>query len=274
MPVEKEGVDLTADVVQTSPDTPRSGDNDVRTDLRISNTGSKDIEEVEINPQFPDGISSSDSMTEKLFINRISEGSSSRQELEVDIEDELRPGAYWINLSTSYEDTDSNSYTEEMRVPLRVEGRPDLELVNASKKMKAGSTSDLELTVVNTGSQDAEAVSARVIAQSSQPFSLADRSDYIGEIRPGEKGKAVLSISSDRSASLKEHQLKIEMRANGDSEEGDNSVYTFTNNASVELVGRSQSVLLYLGVVAAGLVLMLAAFRHFRSENVEGGDSE
>ena len=274
MPVEKEGVDLTADIVQTSPDTPRSGDNDVRMDLRVSNTGSKDIEEVEIKPQFPDSISSSDSMTEKLFINRISEESSSRQELEVDIEDELRPGAYWINLSTSYEDTDSNSYTEEMRVPLRVEGRPDLELVNTSMKMKAGSTSNLELTVVNTGSQDAEAVSARVIAQSSQPFSLADRSDYIGEIRPGEKGKAVLSISSDRSASLKNHQLKIELRANGDSEEGDSSVYTFSDNVEVELVERSQASLIYIGVAAAGLVLVLAAFRHFRGENVDRGEEE
>lgn len=274
MPVEKEGVDLTADVVQTSPDNPRTGDNDVRMDLRVSNTGSKDIEEVEIIPEFPEGISSSDSMTEKLFIDRIGESSSSNQELKLDIADELRPGVYRINLSTSYEDTDSNSYTEEMSIPLRVEGRPDLELANASMEMKAGSTSDLELTVVNTGSQDAETVSARVIAQSSQPFSLADRSDYIGEIKPGEKGKAVLSISSDRSASLKKHQLKIEMRANGDSDEGDNSVYTFTGNASVDLEERSQASLIYIGVAAAGLVLLLAAFRHFRGKESEEGDTE
>ena len=274
MPVEKEGVDLTADVVQTSPDTPRSGDNDVRMDLRISNTGSKDIEEVEVKPQFPEGISSSDSMTEKLFIDRITEGTSSNQELKVDIEDEVRPGVYWINLSASYEDTDSNSYTEQLRVPLRVEGRPDLELRNFSMEMKAGSTSDLELTVVNTGSQDAEAVSARVIAQSSQPFSLADRSDYIGELKPGEEGKAVLSISSDRSASLKNHQLKVELRANGDSDEGDSSVYTFSDNAEVELTERSQSSLIYIGILAGGLVAAIAVFRHFRSRKIEGGEKE
>ena len=274
MPVEKEGVDLTADVVQTSPDTPRSGDNDVRMDLRLSNTGSKDIEEIEINPRFPESISSSDSMTEKLFINRIFEASSSRQELKVDIEDELDPGVYRINLSTRYEDTDGNSYSEEMTVPLRVEGRPDLELRNNSLEMKAGATSQLRLTVANTGSQDAEAVSARVIAQSSQPFSLADRSDYIGEIGPGEEGTAVLSISSDRSASLKNHQVMIELRANGDSEEGDNSVYTFSENTEVVLVERSRSSLIYVGVAAAGLVLVLAAFRHFRSESVNGGEKE
>jgi len=213
-------------------------------------------------------------MTEKLFINRISEASSSRQELKVDIEDELDPGVYRINLSTRYEDTDSNSYSEEMTVPLRVEGRPDLELRNNSLEMKAGATSQLRLTVANTGSQDAEAVSARVIAQSSQPFSLADRSDYIGEIGPGEEGTAVLSISSDRSASLKNHQVMIELRANGDSEEGDNSVYTFSENTEVVLVERSRSSLIYVGVAAAGLVLVLAAFRHFRSESVNGGEKE
>ncbi|WEL23472.1 COG1361 S-layer family protein [Candidatus Nanohalovita haloferacivicina] len=265
MPVEKEGVDLTADVVKTSPDTPRSGDNDVRVDLRVSNTGSKTVEEVEIYPEFPENISSSDSMTEKLFIDRIGREDSSNQELEIDLDEKLKEGVYWINLSTSYEDSDSNSYQEDMQIPLRVEGRPDLELRNSSMQMKAGETSSMTLDVVNTGLQDAEAVSVRVIAQSSQPFSLSDRSDYIGELEPGEEGKAVLEISSDRSAALKSHQLKIELRANGDSDEGDSSVYTFTDNMDVQLTERSDSNLVYLGIGAAALVALAAVFKHLKS---------
>ncbi|QKQ98234.1 hypothetical protein GKQ38_01720 [Candidatus Nanohaloarchaea archaeon] len=276
MPVEKEGVDLTADVVKTSPDTPRAGDNDVRLGLRVSNTGNKDIEEIKVVPEFPEGVSSSNAMTEKILIDRISRTGSAREQLSVDLRDDLRPGVYWINLSASYEDTESNSYSEKLEIPLRVEGRPDLEVVNSSMEMKAGSTAQLELTVLNTGTQDAEAVSARVIAQRSQPFSLADRSNYIGEIKPGEKGKAVLSISSDRSASLKEHQLKIELRANGDSEEGDNSVYTFTENVDVRLEDRARSPLIYIGTATALLLLTIGLFRHFhgRKDDSEGGESQ
>jgi len=57
-----------------------------------------------------------------------------------------------------YEDTSSNQYSEEIQLPLRVEGRPDLELVNASTEMKAGETRQLHVNVENTGEQDAESV--------------------------------------------------------------------------------------------------------------------
>jgi len=83
-----------------------------------------------------------------------------------------------------------------------------------------------------------------VIAERSQPFSIEDRSNYIGEIESGETSEAVLRLSAERSASLKTHQVKVQLRANGDSQEGDNLVYTFTEDTEIELTGRTQSPLI------------------------------
>lgn len=272
MPVDNEGVDLTADVVKTSPRTPRTGNNYVEIDYRLTNTGNKPVQEVEMMPSTPEYIDTSYSQDEKFFVGRLNEGESVQKTLTVDLEDSLQPGLQLIDIKTTYEDTDSNPYSEQLQLPLRVEGRPDLEIVDKKLEMKAGATSELRLDVENTGEQDAESVTARVIAERTQPFSLEDRSDYVGEIEAGETGEAVLKISSDREASLKTHQLKVQLRASGDSEEGDSSVYTFTEDTKVELTDRSRSPLVSGGIVAALLVLSGALYRyrnHFRGEDSE-----
>ena len=108
-----------------------------------------------------------------------------------------------------------------------------------------------------------------MIAERSQPFSLEDRSNYIGEIESGESSEAVMKISADRTASLKRHQLKVQFRANGDSEEGDQSVYTFTEQTGIELTERTQSPLIYIGVVAALIVLAAMIYRYRSGKSQE-----
>jgi hypothetical protein len=276
MPVDNEGVDLTADVQKTTPGVPRPGDDYVEMDLRYVNTGNKPIEELEIRPATPEHVETSYSRGEKFFISRINEGESYSESLTVNLDEDLEPGTHWIDLKATYEDLDGNPYSEELRVPLRVEGRPDLEVVNTSTVMKAGASKQLHVTLRNTGEQDAESVTARIIAERSQPFSLADRSNYIGEIESGETAEAVMKISADRSAAMKTHRLKVQLRANGDSEEGDHSVYTFTEQTGVKIDGRTQSPLIYVGVAAAALVVLAAGARYFRGgksgEDEEGGD--
>ncbi|MFB6189968.1 MAG: COG1361 S-layer family protein [Candidatus Nanohaloarchaea archaeon] len=262
MPVDNEGVDLSSNVVKTEPSVPRPGDDYVETRLSFTNTGNKPLEEIEIKPATPEMVEPSFSRNEKFYIDRIPEGKSASRMLSLNLDEDLQPGLHWINLSATYEDGDSNQYSEELQVPLRVEGRPDLELVGGKTEMKAGATEKLRVKIRNKGAQDAESVTARVIAERTQPFSLKDRSNYIGEIEPGETAEAVMKISSDRAAALKTHQLKVQLRATGDSEEGDNSVYTFTEEAPVELTGRSRSPLVIGGIVAALLVLAATLYRY------------
>lgn len=279
MPVDNEGVDISANVEKTEPTTPRPGDNYVEAHITYTNTGNKPLEEIEIRPETPANITPAYSESEKFYINQLLEGESAKRTLTLELDEGLDPGLHWIDLKATYEDESGNPYSETLKAPLRVEGRPDLELVNAETEMKAGATKQLHIKVRNTGEQDAESVTARIIAERTQPFSLKDRSNYLGEIEAGETGEAVLKLSAERSANLKTHQVKVQLRANGDSEEGDNSVYTFTEEAKITLDGRTQSPLISFGIAAAVLVALAASYRYFRSsgkseEDEEGGDFE
>lgn len=267
MPVDNEGVDISANVQKTDPTVPRAGDNYVKTEVVYTNTGNKPLEEIEIYPETPKNIDPAYSQDEKFYVNQLLEGDSVTRTLTLKLDENLEAGLHNIDLSANYEDESGNSYTENLKVPLRVEGRPDLELIDAEMKMKAGETSELRVKVENTGEQDAESVTARIIAERTQPFSLNDRSNYIGEIESGETAEAVMSISADSEAALKKHQIKVQLRANGDSEEGDRSVYTFTEQANVELTGRTESSLIYIGIVAALIVALAASYKYLKGRS-------
>lgn len=271
MPVDREGVDITGDVTRTSPTVPRPGDNYVEIDFSVANTGNKPLEEIELKPETPELVDTSFSKDEKFFIDRLEEGISSSRTLSVNLGEKLEAGRHMVNLSAVYEDVGGNAYSEKISLPLRVEGKPDLELTGAEKTMMAGEDSSVRITVKNTGEQDAESVTARLISERTQPFSLEDRSNYIGEIESGEKSEAVMKISSDRSAVMKTHRLKIRLRSNGDSEEGDHSVYTFTEDKEIRIEGRTRSSMIYLGVIAALLVLGGGIYRHFKNQRRENG---
>lgn len=255
MPVEKEGVELTTTTLDTDPRQPRPGDDYVNQKIRVTNTGNKPVEEIEIVPQTDEFIQTAYSEDEKFYIGRINPGESSVIDLGLQLDERLEPARYSVILETSFEDTDSNQYENTLTAPIRIEGKPDLELVNQKFTMKAGETSELYLKIKNTGSQDAESVTARLLTERTQPFSLADRSDYIGEIEPGETAEAALKVSSDRTAALKQHELQVELRASGDSDEGDHSTYTFTETQTVNLKGRTSNPLMYAGGLGALLVL-------------------
>ena len=102
----------------------------------------------------------------------------------------------------------------------------------------AGSKITLEIMLKNVGTEDAEAVDARIIKQSSQPFTFDLRSNYVGELEAGETGKAVFGINIDKEAEQKEHNLKLLIRAKGDSDKGDNNIYTFNRRAIIDVNGK------------------------------------
>lgn len=266
MPVDQQGVDISGNVEATRPQIPRPGNQNVNQNIAFTNTGNKPIEEIEIYPEAPKGMTPSYSSDEKFYINRLETGKTARKTLTLDLEDSLSPGLHNVTLNAVYEDRSGNSYSETLGVPLRIEGRPDLETSHEKLRMKAGDTVDLPLEIENTGEQDAESVSARVISERAQPFSLEDRSGYIGEIESGDTGETILRISAERSAEQRSHRIQVQLRANGDSEEGDRSVYTFTETKEIEINGRRQSPLIYTGTALAVLVAAAGAYRYRRRQ--------
>ena len=113
-------------------------------------------------------------------------------------------------------------------LPFLVKARPNLEIVSVEGSGLAGKTADLYITVKNVGTEDAESTDVRLIKQSAQPFSTDVRSDYLGLIAPGEEAVAVFHLDVSSDAEIKEHDLKLIIRAKGDSDSGDDNIYLFS----------------------------------------------
>jgi hypothetical protein len=271
--VDKEGVELTSTVESTEPKNLRPGNNYATTTVRVTNSGNKPIENIELSPETPDLIRPAYSKDEKFFIGKLNPGESSTMDMSINLDEEIEPGRHVVDLNTVYEDEDSNEYNQVLQKPIRVEGRPDLELESVENVMAAGATSTLRLEIRNDGAHTAESVTARALLEREQPFSLDTRSDYIGDIESGETAEAVMEITADRTATLKDHEVKIQMRATGDSEEGDRSVYTFTEHQEVKLEGRTRSSLIYIGLAGVFVVLTGVIYWRKRGSN-RGGDTD
>ena len=156
----------------------------------------------------------------------------------MDVDEDADSKKYDLELTFNYMDWDDNKYSKEITIPFLVKEKPNIEVIDVKGTGLAGSKITLEVTLENTGTEDAEAVDARIIKQSSQPFSFDLRSNYVGELQVGETGKAVFTINIDKEAEQKEHNLKLLIRAKGDSDKGDNNIYTFNRRAIIDVNGK------------------------------------
>ena len=257
MPVKREGIILGFANMQTEPAEVRPGDDYVKIVGALENVGEKYSKSVEVRLDPPQGIESSYTNDNRLWAGRIDPSQQKDVTFFVDIDEDMDPGLYNITYTMDYMDADDNLYTKSGTIPFRIKPRPYLEVIEAIGSTKAGQDARLEVTVKNTGEESAESVDIRIMKQNSQPFVIDVRSDYVGEIEPGETGKAVFDIKVTRDASVKEHDISLLIRAKGDSEEGDDNIYLFNRQAKLDVTGKAPNQFIVLGSIVLGVVVIL-----------------
>ena len=260
MPVKKEGIVIDIATLETIPSEVRPGDNYVKIEAQVENTGQKDAKAVEINLLLPDGLKSSYTNNNRIWVGLVNAGESKKMTFFVDLDEHAEPKSYTLQAHFSYMDLDDNIYQKTVSIPFLVKTRPYLEVVSFEGKGRAGSQGTLRIILKNTGTESAEAVDVRILKQSSQPFSFDVRSDYIGELEPGEEGTAIFPIDVTRDAAIKDHDFKVLIRAKGDSDEGDDTIYTFNRRATFTVSGVAPNKLLWagiIGVILIGIVIIL-----------------
>lgn len=257
MNVKKQGIILNAASLETVPAEVRPGDNYVKILANIENAGEKDAKSVELTLDLPAGLTASYSDNNRVWVGLVKAGETKQATFFVDVDDDAKNQIYQVKYNFNYMDLDNNKYEESQIIPFLVKPRPYLEVVNFSGSGKAGDTSKLYVTVKNTGTESAEAVDVRVLKQNSQPFGFDVRSDYIGELEPGEEGLAVFDISVNSDAEIKTHDFKLLIRSKGDSDEGDDNIYTYNRRAAFEVTGTKPNHLLTTGVILLVLVLII-----------------
>src|SRR3989339_515149 len=238
LPVKREGIILGIANIVTSPAAVRPGDDFVEITTYIENSGSKSAKSIEAVLSPPDELEHSYSDNNRKWVGKLSPNESKQVSFFVNIDENADSKQYDLDLTLNYADLDNNEYTKKASIPLLVKERPNIEVVDVKGIGLAGSKITLEIMLKNIGTEDAEAVDARIIKQSSQPFTFDLRSNYVGELEAGETGKAVFEINIDKEAEQKEHNLKLLIRAKGDSDKGDNNIYIFNRRAIIDVNGK------------------------------------
>lgn len=256
MPVKREGIQLAIANVESDPRRVRSGDKDVLLHATVVNTGEKQAKDVRILLTYPEGISSSYADGNSRHLGNVAPGETQGVEFSIDTDRGTPAGTYQIGYLMIYEDTDGNRYETRAFFPFVVKKRPDIIVTAVAGEGRAGEEIELRVTLKNIGEETADTVDARILKSASQPFEMDVRSDYVGELAPGEEGIAVFRILADRDAELKEHRMTVLIRATGDSEESDTSVYTFTESAPLPITGKAPNRWPYIAGVAALAIII------------------
>lgn len=237
MPVKKEGISLSISNVVSEPIRVRSGDKNVLLTTEIFNSGEKSAKNVNIKLVYPEGITSSYTNNNQITVGVIETMQTKAVQFYVDTDKLLKEGVYDIKYFLEYQDMEGNSYTTEDSFPFVVKKKPHIVVVESSGEAVTGSKAKITAILRNDGEETADAVDIRIVKQSSQPFEMDVRSDYLGMIRPGESATAVFTIDVLRDAEIKVHNLNVMIRAKGDAEEGDDNIYTFSDSVKLSVTG-------------------------------------
>jgi len=257
VPIKKEGIILNVANLNTNPSQVRPGDKFVEIKTYIENVGQKDSKSVEVilKPN-SDLISSSYTDNNRKWVGRLNAGESKEISFFLNIDEDLVANLYELNLDLNYMDLDDNEYEENINVPFLIKDRSYIEVVNFSGSSLAGDMGELRVEVKNTGSQSAESVDVRILKQSSQPFDFDVRSSYIGELESGESGVAIFNFKVSDKAEIKTHDFKLLIRTKGDTDEGDDSIYTYNRRGQFDVTGEAQNNYIIFGLMLLGLVLV------------------
>ncbi|MCA9496235.1 MAG: hypothetical protein KC589_04800, partial [Nanoarchaeota archaeon] len=266
IPVKKEGIIIDLSSIQTSPSQIRAGDKFVELKTYVENVGEKDSKSIEIILENIEDIEPSYSNNNRLWLGSLGAGESKEVIFYVNLDDFLKEGVYDLNFNIKYMDMEDNSFEKNNTLPLLVKKKPYLEIEKVEGSGLAGDDSKLYIWVKNIGEESAESVDIRILKQNSQPFEFDARSSYIGELEVNESGLAIFDVGILPEAQVKKHDFKLLIRAKGDSDEGDDNIYTFNRRASFEVSGTSPNYFIIYGLIGFVLVLIIFGISKLRGK--------
>ncbi len=186
--------------------------------VTLENIGDDNAETVRMELELPQGFSETYGYSSRANLGTIDAGSSSVGTFYIDLDETVIEGEQDGLIKIYYKesnDEDNKYKTIELPIKIPVNGKPmfSIEEIKTNPDIiKVGNEVELLLTIKNYGSKEAESVSIRAFKESSQPFEFDEKSDFIGKLKPGESGEAVLKLNIDSKANLKTYLLDIEVR--------------------------------------------------------------
>jgi len=264
--VDAKKADLRVGSLDSSPLRLVSDSMDNKLSIGIDNIGGAEAKSVLVKLSLPSGLSPSNSYSNIANIGSIAKDSSKAVVFYVDVNKSAPAGDYAAMLELGYKSgTSGNILKEALPVTIPVKPSAVFEIMSVSTNPAAigQGAADVELRVRlrNAGSREAKSVSLKAFKAADQPFDFSEKSDYIGTLKEGAEGDAILKFSVTKDAALKEYLVNIEVRSVEDS---DVRLSEYTVPVRVELAGKetNYNVFAAAGLAAAALYLAYARRRN------------
>jgi hypothetical protein len=216
--VDPKKADFVVGALITSPEKLIADTKEAKLSVDINNIGKGNAENVKIKLLLPEGFNSSYSYSDEDTLGIIPKDGSKTATFYADVDENIKEGNFLAKLNITYKDENDESATYrtntlELDIPIKPAPHLIVESVTTTPiSLKAGSTSELHITIKNAGNKKAESVSMRVFKDASQPFAFNEKSDFVGKLEPGESGEAVLGFTVDAKAAAKKYLVDVELR--------------------------------------------------------------
>lgn len=264
MPVKKQGIVLGLGTQQSTPADVRPGDAYVNLQTVIYNSGEKRASDVEIQVFSPEGITPSYSNNNRIYISDVMPGESALADIYIDVNEDVEPGVYDLVYEVLYRDEDRNEFAEELEAALYVRERPDLQVETTFSQGTIRGEGVIEALITNTGTEEAEFIDARLLLDSAQPFTAQRRSEYIGTLAPGESSPVRFTVDVHRDAELREYDLTLILRAKGDTDKGNDNIYSYNRNVRLNIDEDAPNTFLYVGAGIFAALIIFGLWRKLR----------
>ncbi len=264
--VAKEGIILNLANIVTTPSEVRPGDNYVVLNTYLENSGRKDAKAVEFTLDLPDGFTAPYANNNRVWAGYLSAGEQQELTTYFNVDENVTPGTYQFVAHFRYMDLDDNSYKKDVPFPVLVREKPVIVVTKSEGEILAGGKGELRLILKNIGTETGENIDVRLLKESSQPFAFDARSDFVGTLKPGEEAEAVFPIEAEANAAVKKHSFTALVRVKGDSDKGDDNVYTFSREATIRVTGTAPNIRLWAGIVLLIVVLLIVLVSALRKK--------
>ena len=216
---DKTNPEFVLGTLVTSPVKLLADSDENKLEVTLENIGDENARNVRMDLELPKGFNPTYGYSDRANLGTVEADKSKTAAFYVDIDDGMTQGKYEGKVTVHYKEANDNDNvykTVELPLKIPINGKPSFSIESIKtipEKIRAGSSVKLVVEVKNVGSKEAESVSLRAFKESSQPFEFEEKSDFIGKLKPGELGEAVLKFDVDTDATVKKYLLDLEIRS-------------------------------------------------------------
>ena len=247
--VQRAGILPSIADIRSDPQRLVPGTREATLTISVANNGEKEARNAVLTAELPEGMRPSHAEGTRSYLGVIGPASITTTTLMIDLDKELLSGNYEIPFTLTYLDESQNAYEIMTTASLYIAKKPRLIILDEGSTARTGDDAVVSFIIRNEGEVAAEAIGARLLKESSQPFILDTRSSYISKLEPGEEATIKIALQVEKTAIANDYTIPVLIRAKGDSNENDNTIYTFRDTSTITVEEQSMNTYIIIAIV-------------------------